>query len=84
MAEESARLAALRDRLLAGMRAGIDRLTVNGSLEHRLPHNLHVSFADVDHASLVLGIARSVPFQMRMKPGQEGASPAADKTAARR
>ncbi len=56
MAEESARLAALRDRLLAGLRAGIDRVTVNGSLEHRLPHNLHVSFADVDHASLVLGI----------------------------
>jgi hypothetical protein len=56
MAAESARLAALRDRLLAGLRAGIDRVTVNGSLEHRLPHNLHVSFAYVDHASLVLGI----------------------------
>jgi cysteine desulfurase len=56
MAEESRRLAALRDRLLAGLRAGIDGVIVNGSLEHRLPHNLHVSFANVDHASLVLGI----------------------------
>ncbi|HKV99414.1 MAG TPA: aminotransferase class V-fold PLP-dependent enzyme [Vicinamibacterales bacterium] len=57
MAEESARLATLRDRLLAGLRAGIEGVTVNGSLEHRLPHNLHVSFADVDHASLIVGIS---------------------------
>jgi len=56
MAEESRRLAGLRDRLLAGLRAGVDRITVNGSLEHRLPHNLHVTFCDVDHASLVLAI----------------------------
>jgi cysteine desulfurase len=56
MAAESARLAKLRDRLLAGLRANLDGVTVNGSLEHRLPHNLHVSFANVDHASLVLGI----------------------------
>jgi cysteine desulfurase len=57
MAEESARLAKLRDRLLAGLRAGLEGVTVNGSLEHRLPHNLHVSFADVDHASLIVGIS---------------------------
>ena len=57
MAEESARLAKLRDRLLAGLRAGVSGVTVNGSTEHRLPHNLHVSFADVDHASLVVGIS---------------------------
>jgi cysteine desulfurase len=56
MAGESARLAALRDRLLGGLRAGVAGVAVNGSVEHRLPHNLHVSFADVDHASLVLGI----------------------------
>jgi hypothetical protein len=40
--------------------------------------------SDYRFSSLVLGIARSVPFQMRMKPGQEGASPAAGATAARR
>jgi len=56
MAAESARLARLRDRLLAGLQARLDRVTVNGSLQHRLPHNLHVTFADVDHASLVLAI----------------------------
>jgi cysteine desulfurase len=56
MAEESARLSALRNRLLAGLQAGLPGVSVNGSMEHRLPHNLHVSFTDVDHASLVLGI----------------------------
>ncbi|MFI5178035.1 MAG: aminotransferase class V-fold PLP-dependent enzyme, partial [Vicinamibacterales bacterium] len=56
MAGESARLTGLRDRLLAGLQAGIDRVSVNGSIQHRLPHNLHVTFADVDLASLVLGI----------------------------
>jgi cysteine desulfurase len=46
----------LRDRLLAGLTARIDGVSVNGSLEHRLPNNLHVSFADVDGESLLVGI----------------------------
>jgi cysteine desulfurase len=53
---ESARLTALRDRLLAGLREGLDGVTVNGSMAHRLPHNLHVSFANVDGESLLIGI----------------------------
>ncbi len=56
MTEEGGRLAALRDRLLAGLRKSCGPVAVNGSLEYRLPHNLHVTFANVDHASLVLGI----------------------------
>jgi cysteine desulfurase len=56
MAEEGARLRQLRDRLLAGLRARLDGVTVNGSLEHRLPHNLHVSFGGIDAESLVIGI----------------------------
>jgi len=56
MADESARLSGLRDRLLTGLRAAPDGVIVNGSMAHRLPHNLHVTFTDVDHASLVLGI----------------------------
>ncbi len=44
MPAEASRVGRLRDRLLAGLRAGLDGLTVNGSLEHRLPNNLHVSF----------------------------------------
>ena len=56
MAEEGARLARLRDRLLAGLSNELGGVTVNGSLERRLPHNLHVSFADVDGESLLIGI----------------------------
>jgi cysteine desulfurase len=55
MPAESARVARLRDRLLTGLRA-VDGVTVNGSLEHRLPNNLHVSFAAVDGESLLVGV----------------------------
>ena len=56
MAEESVRMRALRDRLLAGLTGQLDGVIVNGSLEQRLPNNLHVSFADVDGESLLIGI----------------------------
>ncbi len=56
MTAESARLARLRDRLLEGLRTRAGGVTVNGTLTHRLPHNLHVSFADVDGRSLLVGI----------------------------
>jgi len=57
MTEESTRLGQLRDRLLKGLTAELPGVTVNGSLERRLPHNLHVSFADVDGESLLIGIS---------------------------
>jgi cysteine desulfurase len=56
MTEENARLRHLRDRLLKGLTTGLDGVAVNGTLDHRLPHNLHVSFAGVDGESLLLGI----------------------------
>lgn len=56
MAEEHARLRHLRDRLLTGLATGLDGVIVNGTLEHRLPQNLHVSFTGVDGESLLLGI----------------------------
>jgi cysteine desulfurase len=56
LAEEAARVGRLRDRLLDGLRSSLEGVSVNGSLEHRLPHNLHVSFAGVDGASLIIGI----------------------------
>ena len=56
MTAESARLAGLRDRLLAGLRARLDGVVVNGSLERRLPNNLHVSFMNVDGSALLIGI----------------------------
>ena len=56
MATEGARLARLRDRLLEGLQSRLEGVTVNGSMTHRLPHNLHVSFAGVDGESLLIGI----------------------------
>jgi cysteine desulfurase len=56
MPAEHERLRALRDRLLAGLEAGAGGVTVNGSMTHRLPQNLHVSFDRVDGESLLIGI----------------------------
>ena len=56
MAEESARLAALRDRLRAKLEAALDDVYINGSMEHRLPNNLNMSFAYVEGESLLMGI----------------------------
>jgi cysteine desulfurase len=56
MSEESKRLAALRDRLKDKLFANLDELYINGSMEHRLPNNLNVSFAYVEGESLLMGI----------------------------
>jgi cysteine desulfurase len=56
MAGEAARIGALRDRLLDRLRATTDAMTVNGSLEARLPGNLNVSFAGVDGEALLVSL----------------------------
>lgn len=56
MAQDAARLGALRDRLNERLHTGLDELYVNGSIEHRLPHSLNVSFAYVEGESLLMGI----------------------------
>jgi cysteine desulfurase len=56
MAEESARLAALRGRLRARLEAELDEIYLNGSWEHRLPNNLNMSFAYVEGESLLMGM----------------------------
>jgi cysteine desulfurase len=53
---EAARVLALRERLRAGLSAGLDLLTVNGSLSHRLPGNLNVSFAYVEGEAMMMAI----------------------------
>jgi cysteine desulfurase len=53
---EGARVLALRERLREGIEAGLDRVQVNGSLEHRLPGNLNVSFAYVEGEALMMAI----------------------------
>jgi cysteine desulfurase len=54
--EESARLAAMRDRLLQGLRSALDAVRVNGSLERRLPHNLHVTFEGIEGEALLMAL----------------------------
>jgi cysteine desulfurase len=56
MATEAARLSALRDRLNQKFHENLDEIYVNGSMEHRLPHNLNISFAYVEGESLLMGI----------------------------
>ncbi len=56
MPQESARMSALRDRLKDGLFAKLDELYINGSMIHRLPNNLNVSFAFVEGESLLMGI----------------------------
>ncbi|HEU0108799.1 MAG TPA: cysteine desulfurase family protein [Vicinamibacteria bacterium] len=53
---EPARIAALRDRLLAGLRRRLDGVEVNGSMEHRLPGNLHLSIARAEAETLILSL----------------------------
>jgi cysteine desulfurase len=56
LAKESARLLALRERLRKGLEAKLDEVFINGSMEHRLPNNLNMSFAYVEGESLLMGI----------------------------
>ncbi|MGH9795532.1 MAG: IscS subfamily cysteine desulfurase [Candidatus Acidiferrales bacterium] len=56
MPRESERLRGLRDRLKEKLFASLDGLYINGSMEHRLPHNLNISFACVEGESLLMGI----------------------------
>ncbi len=53
---EAARVLALRERLRQGLLAGLDLVSVNGSLERRLPGNLNVSFAYVEGEAMMMAI----------------------------
>jgi cysteine desulfurase len=56
MPKEAERLRGLRDRLRKGLEAKLDEVFINGSMEHRLPNNLNMSFAYVEGESLLMGI----------------------------
>ena len=56
MDEESVRLRRLRDRLRATLEAELEEVQVNGSMDHRLPHNLNMSFASVESEALMMGM----------------------------
>ena len=55
MQAENERIRMLRDRLLAGLK-DMEEVYVNGDLDHRVPHNLNVSFNFVEGESLIMGI----------------------------
>jgi cysteine desulfurase len=57
---EPARIGALRDRLLAGLRAGLDGVEVNGSTDQRLPGNLNVSIAHAEAETLILSLGGGI------------------------
>src|SRR5438046_9146737 len=56
MPQESVRLSGLRDRLRDRIMSNLDEVYINGSMEHRLPQNLNISFAYVEGESLLMGI----------------------------
>jgi len=55
MASEMEHVRSLRDRLLAGL-TSIEEVYVNGDLEHRVAHNLNISFNFVEGESLIMAI----------------------------
>jgi cysteine desulfurase len=55
MESELARIKSLRDRLAKGL-TDIEEVYVNGDMEHRVPHNLNVSFNYVEGESLIMAI----------------------------
>jgi cysteine desulfurase len=46
----------LRDKLKSLIMSELDEVYINGTMEHRLPHNLNMSFAYVEGESLLMGI----------------------------
>ncbi|XQM33309.1 IscS subfamily cysteine desulfurase [Cupriavidus sp. H19C3] len=55
MATENERIRMLRDRLWNGL-SGMEEVYLNGSMEHRVPHNLNISFNFVEGESLIMAI----------------------------
>jgi cysteine desulfurase len=55
MGTEIERIRMLQTRLLDGLK-DIEQVFVNGDLEHRVPHNLNVSFNYVEGESLIMGV----------------------------
>jgi cysteine desulfurase len=56
MAEEGCRVLGLRERLRTGIEARVANTTLNGSLEHRLPGSLNLSFAFVEGEAMMMAL----------------------------
>ncbi len=55
MATENERIRMLRDRLWVGL-SGMEEVYLNGDMDHRVPHNLNVSFNFVEGESLIMAV----------------------------
>ena len=55
MAQENERIRMLRDRLLKGLMS-MEEVHINGDMEHRVPHNLNLSFNFVEGESLIMAV----------------------------
>lgn len=55
MHAENKRITVLRDRLLNGLK-DMEEVYVNGDLDHRVPHNLNISFNYVEGESLIMAV----------------------------
>jgi len=56
MDDEMQRVGALRDRLWRGLSDRVTGLAINGSVTHRLPHNLNVCVAGLEGETLLVGL----------------------------
>ena len=56
MQEESERLRLLRDKLKHSIMSRLYGTAINGSMDHRLPNNLNLSFSGVEGDALLMGI----------------------------
>jgi cysteine desulfurase len=55
MKTENERIGYLRDKLLKGLQ-DIEEVYINGDVEHRVPHNLNMSFNFVEGESLIMAV----------------------------
>jgi cysteine desulfurase len=56
LAQESARIRALRNRLRDRLLAQLEDLSINGSMDRRLPGNLNISFGSVEGETLMTAV----------------------------
>ena len=54
--EESVKILALRERLRESIQSRVDETYINGSMEHRLPGNLNISFNFVEGEAMMMAI----------------------------
>ncbi len=60
MAQDAARLSALRDKLEKGFQDNLEEVYVNGNIEHRMPHVTNISFKHVEGEGLMMTFNQNI------------------------